>query len=94
MEQGKFITCKAPFGYELVNGTLQIKEDEAEIVRYIFNSYLNGVSRTDIAKELTDLEFATGGGKYYWTSRTVGEILSNEKHMGDSLSQKNMLQMM
>ena len=36
MEIGTIKMCKAAFGYKLVNGELVLKEDEAEIVRKIF----------------------------------------------------------
>lgn len=39
MESGNFITCKAPFGYRLVNGKLIIDEDEAKIVDMIFRLF-------------------------------------------------------
>ena len=55
MKKGRFITCKAPFGYRLVDGILQIDEQEAEIVRYIFDSYLNGRSKDEIAADLTGM---------------------------------------
>ena len=44
MKKGSFITCKAPFGYRLVKGGLEIVEAEAEIIRLIFQRYLNGRS--------------------------------------------------
>lgn len=53
MKKGCFITCKAPFGYRLVGGGLEIVEAEAEIIRLIFQRYLNGRSMEDIAKEIT-----------------------------------------
>ncbi len=53
MKAGKFITCKAPFGYDLVNGKLEINENEAQVVRYIFQQYLTGQSVESIARELT-----------------------------------------
>ena len=37
MKSGNFITCKAPFGYRLKDGMLEIYEPEAEIVRTIFS---------------------------------------------------------
>ena len=33
MESGECITCKAPFGYRLKQGKLEIDESEAQIVR-------------------------------------------------------------
>lgn len=50
MERGEFITCKAPFGYRMPDGkNLEIYEDEARLVRQIFDSYLQGKSTLDIA---------------------------------------------
>lgn len=37
MERGEFITCSAPFGYQIVDGkNLTIVEDQAKIVKWIF----------------------------------------------------------
>lgn len=43
-------TDKAPYGYRLVNGKLEVFEDEAEVVRNIYTNYINGFSQTQIAK--------------------------------------------
>ena len=48
MESGKFTNCKAPFGYRLVNGQLVIEEQEAAIIRLIFQRYLNGHSMASL----------------------------------------------
>lgn len=43
MQSGKFITTNAPFGYRLKNGKeMVIEQREAEIVRWVFDSYLAG----------------------------------------------------
>ena len=55
MQSGKFITCKAPFGYRLCDGRLEIVESEAQIVRLIFDRFLAGYSTTEIASEITSL---------------------------------------
>ena len=52
MQSGKFITCKAPFGYRLCDGRLEIVESEAQIVRLIFDRFLAGYSTTEIASEI------------------------------------------
>ncbi|WP_412758911.1 recombinase family protein [Metabacillus fastidiosus] len=41
-----------PLGYDLVEGELVINEQEAEIVRKIFNFYLSGKGMCKIASEL------------------------------------------
>jgi DNA invertase Pin-like site-specific DNA recombinase len=50
MERGEFICCRAPFGYQMPDGkNLVIKPDEAELVRWVFASYLAGRSTAWIA---------------------------------------------
>ena len=43
-----------PYGYTMRNGRTVISGEEAEVIREIFNSYLNGASLKAIADELTD----------------------------------------
>lgn len=89
MERGEFITCKAPFGYQLVDGkTLEIIPEEAEAVQWIFESYLNGKSAAWIAEQMSRKGYQTAGGKPYWQESTVLYLLTNEKYIGDSLCQK------
>lgn len=66
MKAGKFITCKAPLGYDLVNGKLQINESEAEVVQYIFKQYLSGQSLENIARQLTQYGIPTRDGGPCW----------------------------
>ena len=39
--EGRWNGGFAPYGYKLVNGELQIEEDEAEIIRIIFDKYIH-----------------------------------------------------
>ena len=88
MKKGCFITCKAPFGYRLVGGGLEIVEAEAEIIRLIFQRYLNGRSMEDIAKEITRYGIPTRDKTPYWQTTSIQYVLHNEKYAGDSLAQK------
>lgn len=88
MKSGKFITCKAPFGYRLVEGRLEIQEQEAEIVRFVFDSYLNGKSKDELAQEITAMGYPTRDGKKKWQYTTIDYMLKNERYMGDALLQK------
>jgi len=89
MRNGEFITCKAPFGYRLMDGKrLEIVEDEAKIVRWAFDSYLSGMSVYEIAERMTAMDIPTSDGTPYWQYTTVKYMLGNEKYMGDSLLQK------
>ena len=85
MSKGRFSTCKAPYGYRLVKDHLEIQEDEASIIRHIFDRYLAGVSMEDIAKEITALGIPTKQNTPVWQVRSIQYILRNEKYVGDSL---------
>lgn len=69
-------------------GKLIIVEEEAEVVRYIYNSYLEGQSIREIAESLTEAKIPTVKGKEIWSSGTVRNMLRNEKYCGDVLMQK------
>lgn len=70
------------------NGNLAIDEEEAKIIRRIFNEYISGYSINDIKKGLERDGIKTGSGSLKWHQGTIRNILSNEKYMGDSLLQK------
>ena len=89
MERGEFITCKAPFGYKIVNGKeLEIIQEEADYVKWIFDSYLSGASIAWIAQQMTKTGLTSPDGKPAWQMSTIAYLLTNEKYMGDSLCQK------
>lgn len=70
MQRGEFITCKAPFGYRLVDGKrLEIIPEEAEVVRWMFDAYLNGKSSYQISYVLTEKKILTPTGQITWDCR-------------------------
>lgn len=70
------------------NGKLVIVPKEAEVVRRIFNFYLQGKSSHQICRDLETAGIKTVTGKEKWRSSVVLNMLSNEKYMGDLLLQK------
>ena len=88
MRSGDFITCRAPYGYDLVNGALVINETEAQIVKEIFQMFLLGISKPNIAKYLNSHGILPKHEKVPWSAVTVRYILSNERYTGDALLQK------
>ena len=52
MQSGDFLTCRAPYGYILKGNTLEIFPPEAEVVHFIFCSYLAGMSLEELVHEL------------------------------------------
>ena len=87
-EQGKF-SVAAIFGYEKdENGNLRIVPEQAETVRMIFDMYLTGSSCRNISDKLKELGRPKGSGKTDWNKTNIGNILQDEKYMGDVLLQK------
>ena len=85
MQRGAFSTHCAPYGYRLVENRLEVIEEEAVIIRRIFDRYLSGISMEDIAKEITALGIPTKQNTPFWQVRSIQYILRNEKYVGDSL---------
>lgn len=81
---------KSFLGYKKHNDKLVIDEDEAVIVRLIYQMFLvEGKTPSGIASHLTSLNIKTPMGKSTkWTKNTVNSILTNEKYKGDALLQK------
>lgn len=69
-------------------GSIIIEENEATIVRFIFESFIKGNRAIDIAEMLKENKIVTVTGSENWTSSAVYRILRNEKYMGDVLMQK------
>ncbi|PYG84926.1 recombinase-like zinc beta ribbon protein [Ruminiclostridium sufflavum DSM 19573] len=77
-----------PLGYKMVNGNIEIQEEQAEIIKRIFKDYINGKSMIAIAKELTVMNVLNANKKPNWNHGSVGKILQNVKYQGDTLYPK------
>lgn len=82
------INLNRMLGYDMgKDGRWVINQDQAEIVRYIYNRYLQGHSAHGISEELNDSSIKTINGKN-WCTTGILCILENEKYVGDLLIQK------
>ena len=88
MELGEYVDSNAPYGYRLVNKELEVYEPEAQIVRWIYDMYLQGWSTSELARHLTEQGILTKLGKEKWTSSKIKYILTNERYIGDCKYQK------
>ena len=70
------------------DGEMEIVEEEAVIVRRIYDEYLFGKTPYDIATRLTEEQIPTPGKKTQWRVSTIISILHNEKYRGDAILQK------
>ena len=90
VQQGNFIGTKAPYGYDkdiIMEGkkkchTLKINEAEANVVRMIFDMYVNkDMGRVKIAHHLNDLGIPTRTGTL-WSQDTIKIMLGNDHYIG------------
>lgn len=65
-----------------------INEEQAKVVKRIYNEFLWGVNPAQIANELTVEKIPGCQGQTKWYPSTIVGILKQEKHMGDALLQK------
>ena len=90
MERGEMVGFQGCLGYDYDPETksISVNEKEAEIVRYIFRRYLEGVGGMVISRELEEQGYLSPRGYKRWTETTVLGIIKNEKYKGDLLMGK------
>ena len=70
------------------DGLPEIVPEEAEVVRMIYRSFMDGLSYYKIAQLLMKRSIPAPSGGEKWYTRTVESILTNEKYKGSALLQK------
>jgi len=75
-------------GYTCTDGEIVILHEQAEVVRKIFELYLQGLTLGQIKMYLESMDIKTVTGKDYWDTTTIQKMLMNEKYKGDTLLQK------
>ena len=90
IREGKvYVNFNQLYGYYLQEDrTPGIKQQEAEVVKFIFGQYMLGDSTRMIARKLDEDGIPTRSGKVRWEPATIKSILKNEKYCGDVLAQK------
>lgn len=104
MKEGKWVGGRTPFGYDKDKDNknhLVINEEQANVVKRIFDMCLEGLSFFKIAKQLTN-EGVKTPAQYYsfewknnydlnygeWHSKTIRDILTNQMYIGDLVQNK------
>ncbi|MDO5568963.1 MAG: recombinase family protein [bacterium] len=106
MKDGKYVGGRCPFGYkndQTDKNHLIINEEQAVIVRRIFELSLKGLTSYKIAKKLTEENVKTPALYYefnwrsnynkkigQWHSKTIKDILTNRIYTGDLVQHKRM----
>lgn len=90
VQQGNYIGSKPPYGYDKITipdgkrkcPTLKINEHEANIVRMIFDMYVNKLmGETKIARHLDELKIQPPKGDF-WSPPSIKEMLKNIHYIG------------
>ena len=77
------------YGYEKgEDGQPKIVPEQADVVRWIFQSYLAGQSIKKIKSELEGKGVPSSTGKPEWSVSALQYMLRNEKYIGDAVLQK------
>ena len=87
MQRGEIVGFQGCLGYDYhpEDKSLTVNEEEAKIVRYIFQRYVEGAGCTILGNELHNLGYKTKKGHAKWPASTVINIIKNEKYKGDLL---------
>lgn len=90
VKNGNYVCSKPPYGYNKITiienrrkcPTLDINEEQTNIVRMIFNSYVNeNIGTQNIANRLNELQIKPPKG-YIWTADSIRTILENPVYIG------------
>lgn len=74
-----------PIGYKMVNGSVELHEEQEAVVRRIFADYIAGKSMIAIANDLTARGVLNANKKPNWNHGSIGKILQNVRYHGDEL---------
>ena len=83
-KQGRVPTGGLPYGYRSgEDGRPEVVEEQAEVVRRIFQMYLHeGIGSPSIAVRLTDEGIPTQTGKLLWRQSYIHYVLANATYTG------------
>ena len=76
------------YGYVRDKRELTIDEDEATVVRLMYDWFLSGFTISEISQLLYQRHIPSPQGKERWTHSTICYILTNERYAGHVLMQK------
>ena len=74
---------RIPYGYEMQKGIIQICEYESNVLKYIFNEYINGNPLNKIAEDLTARKIEFMPEQYTWNKNRVKRIIEDKRYLGD-----------
>ena len=103
-EKGNYFWPTTLLGYKKVTKTdgngeieggkyeIEIEPEGAKTVRLIYDLFLAGYSKKEIAEVMTSLSRPTAAGNLEWSPGSITGILKNEKYCGDMIMQKSFVE--
>ena len=90
MHRGEMIGLPRCLGYnfDFETNQMTVNDEEAKIVRYIFDRYCEGMGGQVIARELSEMGIPSPRGNSEWRDSTILKIIKNEKYVGDVIMGK------
>ena len=79
--KGMFLGGRTPFGYYVKDQKVYIHEQQAEIVKQVFNDYLSGMRLKDISTKLKNNGIKTNNGKDF-SINAVSRMLRSPFYIG------------
>ena len=87
MKRGE-LPVKTVYGYRKINNELTIFDKKANVVKWILHEYLRGRTLKQIKELLENFNIKSPSGKDKWDCKTINNLLSNEKYIGNVFQQK------
>jgi DNA invertase Pin-like site-specific DNA recombinase len=87
-EKGELANLRFLYGYNIKKGEITVNDEQAWVVKHIFNNYVSGENCAEIARDLNESHAETLK-KHEWTSDDVRRVLKNEKYAGNAMLQKS-----
>lgn len=89
-ERGELVGFSSCYGlhYDSKTHKMSVIEEEAKIVKFIFEQYLKGYGCSMISQMLTNMNIISPGGHSSWSPTTIVQILRQEKYVGDVIQGK------
>ena len=83
LREGNYIGAATPYGYKKADKTLVIVPEQAEVVRLMFDLYVNkGYGDTRITRYLDEHGILNCSGRPGWERTTIRRILNNPIYIG------------
>ena len=89
MQNGTYKNATPPFGFKKVNGDLEIEENQASIVRQIFEWYISGYGLKTIADMLNGMNLPGSKQNVLWKADNIRYMLKNDRYIGNAMFQKS-----